>query len=125
MHLVSVWPVLMGMKDTSFISASLLRQLLLSWQAWATVSVPDKQLSEELGRTTYRLHIPFSRPFLELPTPISVARGNRGWVEQGQRDCERPGQEDWEGLGQQGWEGLGQQGWEVQRAAGGLTEKAK
>jgi hypothetical protein len=70
----------MGMKDTSFISASLLRQLLLSWQAWASVSVPDKQLSEELGRTTYRLHIPFSRPFLELPAPISVARGNRaGW----------------------------------------------
>lgn len=80
MHLVSVWPALMGMKDTSFISAALLRQLLLSWQAWASVSIPDKQLSEELGRATYKLHIPFSRPFLELPAPISVARGNRaGW----------------------------------------------
>lgn len=43
------------MKDPSFISASLLRQLLLSWQTWAGVSFPDKQLSEELGRATYRL----------------------------------------------------------------------
>lgn len=54
MHLVSVWPTLTGMKDPSFISASLLRQLLLSWQAWAGVSFPDKQLFEELGRATYR-----------------------------------------------------------------------
>lgn len=72
MHLVSVWPTLTGMKDPSFISASLLRQLLLSWQAWAGVSFPDKQLSEELGRATYR-----PTYLSEVPHPGWVGLGGR------------------------------------------------
>jgi hypothetical protein len=66
------------MRDTSFISASLLGQLLLSWQARASVSFPDKQLSEELGRTTYSLSVALSIPLSETPT--LVARGSPpGW----------------------------------------------
>lgn len=76
MHLVSVWPTLTGMKDPSFISASLLRQLLLSRQAWVGVSLPDKQPSEEAGRATYKPYIPLSRP-------PSQSKGQQGWMEQG------------------------------------------
>lgn len=75
MHLVSVWPTLTGMKDPSFISASLLRQLPLSWQARAGVSLPDKQPSEELGRATHRPHIHTS---LETPTLVQRAAGLDG-----------------------------------------------
>lgn len=77
MHLVSVWPTLMGMKDTSFISASLLRQLLLSRQARASVSFPDKQLFEEMGRATYRPYIPSPDLSWSCQPPIPVARGSR------------------------------------------------
>lgn len=87
MHLVSVWPTLTGMKAPSFISASLLRQLLLSQQAWPSVSLPDKQLSEELGRVTYGPHRPPSRS-----PPQS--KGQQGWVVQGRWRVYLKGQVD-------------------------------
>lgn len=93
MHLVSVWPTLMGMKDTSFISASLLRQLLLSRQARASVSFPDKQLFEEMGRATYRPYIPFSRPFLELLAPYPSCQGQQGWEGAGEAKVGKTGTE--------------------------------